>query len=129
MVVARFKVSRVQLMRHDSAAIFVSHSLGPAGMVEVTVSQQKVFEFHIWVQAFGNIFSQSPLFSPASGINKGCPVTETDKVDSRIRRIGQPAPPTCQRLFLIFMLTPTPLCVLSKYTIMGRTCRDRENPS
>ena len=46
-VVARFEINRIQLMSHDSAAIFVSYGLGPAGMVEVTVSQQKVFELSI----------------------------------------------------------------------------------
>src|SRR5208283_482412 len=46
-VVARFEINRIQLMSHDSAAIFISHGLGPTSMIEVTVSQQKVFELRI----------------------------------------------------------------------------------
>ena len=63
-------------MSHDAAAIFVSHGLSPAGMIEVTVSQQKIFDPHIWFQAFGNVFSQLRLISPTSGINQGCFVAE-----------------------------------------------------
>ena len=45
--VAGFKVDRVQFMGHDTAAEFVSHCLGPSGMIEVTVGQQKIFELRI----------------------------------------------------------------------------------
>lgn len=55
-----------------SATIFVSHGLGPTSMIEVAVSQQKVFELHIWFQAFADVFYELWVISTTSGINKGC---------------------------------------------------------
>jgi hypothetical protein len=53
--VARFEVNRIQLMGHDSAAIFVSRGSGAAHMIVMTVSQQEVFELHIGFQAFSDV--------------------------------------------------------------------------
>jgi hypothetical protein len=78
-------------MGHDSASEFVSDGLGAAGMIEVTVSQQKVFELHVRFQAFGYVFSQLVLISPTSRINKGRFVAETYEVNGRVCGIGQTA--------------------------------------
>jgi hypothetical protein len=56
-------------MGHDSASEFVSDGLGAAGMIEVTVSQQKVFELHVRFQALSNVVSQLWQISPTPGIN------------------------------------------------------------
>jgi hypothetical protein len=63
-------------MSHDSAAVFLSYGAGAAGMIEVTVSQQKVFKLSVWFQAFGNVFYQLRLTSPTSGVNENCFVAE-----------------------------------------------------
>jgi hypothetical protein len=76
-------------MSDDSAAIFVSYSLSPAGMIEVTVSQQKVFELDIWFQVFGNVFYQLRLTSTTSGVNESIFVAEAWEVDGGVRWISQ----------------------------------------
>jgi hypothetical protein len=45
-------------------------------MIEVTVSQQKVFELDIWFQVFGNVFYQLRLTSTTSGVNESSFVAE-----------------------------------------------------
>ena len=104
-------------MSHDSAAIFVSHGLGPAGMIEVTVSQQKVFELHIRFQAFGDVFSQLRLISPTSGINKGCFVAEAYEVDGGVRGISQPSSAHLPEIIPDSCDHSDPLFVRCKYAI------------
>jgi hypothetical protein len=76
-------------MSHDLAAVFVSYGLGPAGMIEVTVSRQKVFKLHIGPQALGNVVYQLRLISATSGINKGGFVVEAHEVNGGVRCIGE----------------------------------------
>ena len=106
-------------MSHDSAAIFVSHGLGAAGMIEVTVSQQKVFELHIWFQAFGNVFSQLRMISPTSGINEGCFVAEAYEVDGGVRGISQAASAHLPEIILDSCAHSDPLFVRRKYIAFG----------
>ncbi len=58
-VVPAFKVNRVQFMGHDTAPKFVSHRFGAACMIKVTVGKQKILKLPSWIQAFGNVFTQS----------------------------------------------------------------------
>ena len=104
-------------MSHDSAAIFVSHGLGPTGMIEVAVSQQKVFELHIWFQAFGNVFYQLRVISTTSGINKGCFVAEAYEVDGGVRGISQPPSAHLPEIIPDSCAHSDPLFVRCKYAI------------
>jgi hypothetical protein len=63
-------------MSNDSTAIFVSYGPGSAGMIEMTVSQQKVFKLDKRSQTFGNVLYQFRLTSTTSSINKSGFVAE-----------------------------------------------------
>jgi hypothetical protein len=79
-------------MSHESAPIFVSYGPGAAGMIEVTVSQQKVFKLSVWFQAFGNVLSQLRQTSTTSRINKSGFVAQAYKVGRGVRGISQAVP-------------------------------------
>jgi hypothetical protein len=78
-------------MGHDAAAEFISYGFGAAGMVEVTMGQQKVFEFPVRTEAIDNVFPQSCMPLTASGIDQGSFISKANEIRGSIRRICQPA--------------------------------------
>jgi len=61
-------------------------------MIEMTVSQQKVFKLHMRSQAFSNVLSQLRQTSTTSSINKSGFVAQAYKVGRGVRGISQAVP-------------------------------------
>ena len=103
-------------MSHDLATVFVSHSPGATGMINVAMGQQQQLDLDIRFQTLGDVLFHFRMISPASRIDKSRLIAEANEVDSRVRVISQSASTHLPKIFFDFLDHPAPLTIHMRTT-------------